>query len=145
MKMIDREVIFSNPGNPIKTVYSGKLMEDGSIDLIPVGEENIQEFIDSFAEDTCLPILLQRCATGDLSVLSKVQGMYGDFTEAPKTYRDMLQAVMDGQNAFESLPIDVKEKFDNSFEKWFSTYGSESWLDSMGFVHKDETVQDEVK
>lgn len=140
----ERKVIYSEPGSPIKPVYSAKLTDDGMIELVQTGEENIQEYIDSFAEETCLSVLIQRCAAGDLSGLSKVQGMYGDFLDAPKTYRDMLQAVIDGQAAFDKLPVEVKKRFDNSFEKWFSTMGEKSWLTAMEMI-SDEKVEEEVK
>lgn len=142
MMMVD--IIYSNPGSPIVPVYQGKIDEFGVLQLVLVGEENIQDEIDSYAEDTCLPILIQRCAAGDVSGLQRVQGTYGDFVDMPKTFRDVLQSVIDGQAAFDQLPVDVKESFGNSFERWFSTIGEKEWVEGMK-LSDVEPVKEEVK
>lgn len=129
--MSDREVFYSNPGSPIKVVYSPKINDDGTFDLVETGKENVQEFIDSFAEETCMAYIIKKCEMGDTSVLSRTQGTYGDFTEIPKTYRDLLQTVIDGRSYFESLPLDVREKFGHSFEQWFAQIGSKEWFEVM--------------
>lgn len=136
---------YTPAGSSIKPVYSAKVRDDGVIELVQTGEEDIQEFIDSFAEETCISSIVARCAAGDTSVLSKRQGTYGDFSDFPKTYRDVLQVVIDGRNYFDSLPVEIKDKFNQSFEQWFTTYGTEDWFNAMGIGVVDPISVSEVK
>lgn len=144
--MLMAERFYSNPGSSIKPVYTAKLDDKGMISLIETGKENIQEYIDSFAEDTDINVILARCAAGDTSVLSKYQGTYGDFLDVPKTYRDFLQTAIDGQNFFDALPVDIKSKFGNSFEQWMSQIGSKEWMEAMsvldGQIGKEEVIKE---
>lgn len=130
------ERIYSNPGSPIRPVYTPKFNDDGTFDLVMTGKENIQEYIDSFAEETCIDTIIKRCQMGDTSALSKVQGTYGDFTEVPKNFRDLLQFVIDGRNYFDSLPVDIKAYFGNSFDQWTAQIGSDEWYRIMAMTDK---------
>lgn len=131
---------YSNPGSRIKIVYSPKLHEDGSFELVETGKEDVQEFIDSFAEETCMALIIKRCEMGDTSVLAKRQGTYGDFLDVPKTYRDFLQIAIDGRNYFDSLPVEMKNQFGNSFERWMSTIGEKEWFEIMQQLDVDNTI-----
>lgn len=122
---------FTESGDPMKPVYTPKLQSDGFVELVQTGEEDLQEYIDSFAEECTIDYVLKRCAVGDQTVLSKRQGVYGDFTDVPKTYAEVLQKVIDGHTYFDSLPLAVRKKFDQSFEKWFMMIGSDDWLKMM--------------
>lgn len=75
--------------------------------------------------------IIAQLKNGNTSVINRRPMMYGDFTDAPKTYAQALQMVLDGRATFDSLPLSVRNKFDNSFEKWFATAGSSDWLSAM--------------
>lgn len=124
---------FSCPGERIKQNYTASRLGDGIIRLVPSDTVDLKEYINSFAESCSIEHILALCAAGDSSVLSRAQGAYLDTTELPKTFRDMLDIVIDGRSKFDSLPVEIKQKFDNDFERWFSDAGSENWLKSMGF------------
>lgn len=128
---------FSSAGERIKQNYTASRLSDGIIRLIPSDTIDLQEYIDSFAESCSIEHILALCAAGDTSVLSRAQGAYLDTTELPKTFREMLDVVIDGRSKFDSLPVDIKKKFDNDFERWFSEAGSESWISNMGFIQPD--------
>lgn len=126
------ERFYSNPGERIKQNYTATQLQDGVIRLIPSDTTDIQEFIDSFAESCSIEHILALCSAGDTSVLSRAQGAYIDTTMMPKTFRDMLDIVIDGKSKFESLPIEIKNAFGNDFEAWFSDAGSDEWIKKMG-------------
>lgn len=107
------------------------LNDDGTIDLVPSAKDSIQEFINSFAAQTDMHYILAQLKNGNTSVLNRSPMMYGDFTDAPKSYAQALQMVIDGRATFDALPLSVRNKFDNSFEKWFATAGSADWLSAM--------------
>lgn len=133
------ERFFSCPGERIKQNYTASRLGDGVIRLVPSNTVDLKEYINSFAESCSIEHILALCAAGDTSVLSRAQGAYMDTTQMPKTFRDVLDIVIDGRTKFDSLPAEIKQKFDNDFEQWFSDAGSENWLKSMGFLNDTES------
>lgn len=124
-----REVkeIYTNPGSPIHVLYGPKVLKDGTIELVEIGKENTDDYIQSFEEVTDMSFILAKLESGDLSVINKRQPFYGDFTEVPKTFAEVLQLRIDAQNMFDRLSADVKEKFDNDVNKFLATAGTEEW------------------
>lgn len=135
--------IYSEAGSPIKIVYSPVVDEKGVITLVESGKVNTDEEIQSYAESCDLSIIINRYINGDINALNQRQGMYGDFTNLPKTYAEFLQKQIDAQNTFDKLPNDVKKKFDNDVNQFLASAGSEDWLDKLGLVEKK--IEDEVK
>lgn len=94
--------------------------------------------------------IIAQLKNGNTSVINRRPMMYGDFTDAPKSYAQALQMVIDGRATFDALPLSVRNKFDNSFEKWFATAGSADWLSVMspdsdsGTAESDSPVESEV-
>lgn len=121
------------PGEQFHIEFSAKVMPDGRIELVPSGKTDIKQMINSFRDSTDMSFILSRLAAGDTSVLSQKEPMFGDFTELPKTYAESLQLVIDSKKKFYELPLDVRNKFDNDYQKWFVSAGSDSWLKAMGY------------
>ena len=88
-----RDRISSNPGNPINQLYKGSYNERGQVELIEDGTEDLYAYIQSFAESTDIHSILKRYQNGEVDVLEKVQGFYGDITEMPHTYAEALQRI----------------------------------------------------
>lgn len=130
----------TSAGELEKPVLSGKLMPDGTIKLTQVDSIDIKAEINSHASTCDMAYILSRLKAGDASVLSVKDGAYGDFTVFPKTYAEMLQLVQSGESAFDSLPLDVKSKFDNNINKWFASIGSEEWSEKMNIPKSVPTV-----
>lgn len=128
------ELSVSNPGTSIHTIFSPRYTDDGHMYLEKTGEEDIYDQIQSHAESCDIYSILRRFANGDVAVLSKVQGTYGDFTQVPKTYAEMLNALNTAEAEFMRLPLDVRAKFDHSFEHWLSSMDSLDFAEKMGFA-----------
>lgn len=130
-----------NPGNSEHILYSPKLDDDGNIQLVEAGKEDIYAAIQSHKDSVDIHVLLARYRNGELDVLTKVQGAYGDFTEMPKTYAEVLNAMIAGENLFNSLPVETREKFDHSFEKFMLSMDNFSeFAEKMGFDVKAPEV-----
>jgi len=123
--------IHISSGNPIHTIYSPQMLEDGQIDLIPIGTENTDELIKSHYEETTLECILARFANGDLTALNRYQPVYADLSNAPKTLAEALQTVINSRAAFDALPVDVKKEFDSDFNKWLASAGTPEWMNAM--------------
>lgn len=133
---------YSCAGNSIRTLYSSKVNDKGVLELQMVGEEDTYPLIQSYKDSCSINYLLAKYANGDVNALSKVQGVYGDFTELPKSFAEVLQRVIDGENFFNSLPLDVRQQFGNDFRRWFAEAGSDSWFASMGIASPDSVPSD---
>lgn len=127
-----RDRIESNPGNPVKQLYVGSYNECGQVELKEDGTEDIYAFIQSFAESTDIHSILQRYQNGEVDVLEKVQGFYGDITEMPKTYAEALQRIADSEKVFMSLPVEIRAKFGHSFSQFLAASQEDDFLDLLG-------------
>ncbi len=127
-----RDRIESNPGNPIKQLYTGSYNERGQVVLKEDGTEDIYAFIQSFAESTDIYSILKRYQNGEVDVLEKVQGFYGDITEMPHTYAEALQRISDSEKVFMSLPVEVRAKFGHSFSEFLAASQDADFLDRLG-------------
>lgn len=130
----ERERYVTCSGNRVKPIFSGKYMPDGTIRLTKVDEIDVQDDINSHLHECDLELILSRLMDGDTSVIQRSNPMYGDFTQFPRSYVEMLQLVQDGSAFFDSLDPDVKVKFDNDRAKWFASIGSNDWFAKMGYT-----------
>lgn len=109
----------SDPGSPIRPVYSAKVESDGEVLLTKVGEENIQEYIDACKDSTDIATIVSYYnQTGDETVLKRYAPTYGDFTKLPKSLAEFLQLRIDSENFFYGLPVEVRKEFDNDSNKF---------------------------
>lgn len=139
-----RDRIQSNPGNPIKQLFAGSYNERGQVELKEDGTEDLYAYIQSFAESTDIHAILRRFENGEVDVLEKVQGFYGDVTEMPKTYAEALQRIADSEKVFMSLPVDVRAKFGHSFSEFLAASNDADFLERLG-VQVAESVTPELK
>lgn len=136
--MIKRFICSS--GSNTRTVYEPYFCDTGARQLRAVGVEDINAFIQSFRDSTDINVILKRFELGDVSVLNAKRGVYGDFSNAPKTLSEFLNAQIQAQNIFERLPAAVKASFNNDVNQFFVQYGSESWLKTIEpFLPKDSS------
>lgn len=126
------ERVIQAPGSRVKTLYSARYGDDGSIVLEEKGKENLYDYIQSHAESVDIHVLLKRYAQGEVDILSQVQGTYGDFTGMPRTYADLLNRVNDGKQWFDSLPVEVRARFDHDFGKFMVAMDSPDFLSRLG-------------
>ncbi len=127
-----RDRINTNPGNPLKQLYAGSYNERGQVVLREDGTENLYDFIQSFAESTDIHSIMRRFENGEVDVLEKVQGFYGDVTDMPKTYAEALQRIADSEKVFMSLPVDVRAKFGHSFSEFLAASNDADFLERLG-------------
>ena len=134
----------TNAGSPIKTDYEYQII-DGIKQLVPCGETNTQDMIQSYAEECDINVIVSKFLNGDDSVLHKTVGQFGDFRDCPTTYAEMFDRVLACEKIFNTMPVDIREKFDNSYEKFWSSYGSKYFDDVFSEYNvKTATTSPEV-
>lgn len=133
--------VYQEPGSGLRTLYTSRLDDDGNVELVEAGHDNLYASIQSHKDSCDIHVLLARYANGDVDALSKVQGSYGDFTQMPTTYAELLNSVIQGENYFNSLPVEIREKFEHSFEKFMvSMDDMPAFLGKLGYkVEEKET------
>ena len=136
--------ISTKTGSAFAPTYEYKIV-DGIKQLFVSGEINTQDMIDSYAESVDINNIINKYLNGDESVLKQTVGRFGDFRDCPTTYAEMFDRVLACEKVFNSLPPDIREKFDNSNEKFWSSYGSK-YFDSVfeDYATKDNVVPDEI-
>lgn len=143
-----RAPVFQEPGSRDKVVYSPRYSDSGVLDLVVTGKEDLYGYIQSHAESVDIHFLLNRFVNGETDVLSRMQGFYADVTSMPKTYAEVLNAVIIGEETFARLPSEVKQRFDNSFAVWLASMDKPDFSDRMGIKAEspltDSQVQDFV-
>lgn len=132
--------VYVNPGNPIKTLYSPRYTDRGVLELVESGQENLYEYIQSHAQSVDIHYLLSRFVNGEVDVLSRAQGFYMDSTGLPRTYAEILNSVLAGEEAFNGLPAEIKREFNNSFSEWLAAMEDDDFAQRMGF--KDPPAAD---
>lgn len=136
----EHESVKSNHGSRIRVTYGAEYDSVGNIVLFEKGKENLYDLIQSHKDSVDIHVLLKRFANGDVSALSQRQGAYGDFTDVPSSYADMLNKINACRNEFEALPVEVRAKFDHDIGKYISTYGSVEFLEKLGIEIKENKV-----
>lgn len=148
----DHDRVIQPAGSRIKRIYASVFDEKGHLSLQECGKESFYDYIQSFKDSVDIHVLLKRFANGEVDVLNKVQGAYGDFTEMPKTYAEMLNIVNRGESFFNELPVETRAKFDHNFAVFLSSMDQPGFLENLGLSKKqieqvEETVEkvDDVK
>lgn len=128
-------------------VFTPTVKKDGVVHLDVTSKKDIYPDIQSHKDSVDIHVLLTQYANGDISALEKAQGFYADISSVPRTYSEVFQALKDGEAEFYKLPVEVREEFGHSFERWLSTAGSEDWMRKMGVSNvkdKNEVLSDNV-
>ena len=93
-----------------------------------------------------MSFILTQLKLGNTAVLNQGSGFYGDFTDVPENLAEAQQVLIDGEQAFNQLPLDVRQQFDNNFRNWLFTSGSPDWMKKMEKLIpvQEEKVEEEV-
>lgn len=115
----------SNPGSGMKDTYKMHVDENGKRELKKSGEYNLYADIQSYKDSVSIDYILTRFINGDETALSRVQGIYGDFTQMPRTMAELQQRVIDAENLFNNLPLDIREQYNFSASEFFAQLDSD--------------------
>lgn len=118
------------------------------------GKENYDEFIQSFAPSCDITVIAARVAAGEVELLNKRPGFFGDVSDMPQTLAEILQTRIDAKRMFDNLDSSVQEKF-GSFDEFCENAGDLIWLEKLGVkfdrdkavaaIEKEVKAEDEQK
>lgn len=141
----DHVRFFTEPGDHIRITYEPYYDENGNLELKEAGKIDQYLDIQSHADSVDLDVILAKYRNGDPDALNRVQGFYADVTGAPKSMADVLNIVIKGETEFNTLPLEVRAKFDYNYAQFLATMGSQDWISKLGFDEQKEFVEPEIE
>lgn len=123
-KYTNFEIPVSNAGSRLHNDYKMKVFEDGSRDLVVVGQIDTYEIIQSHKDSVDLKLTLERYARGDDSAINRRQAFFGDFTNMPTSLAELSQRILDANDLFNSLDVEARREFDFDAGKFFASIGT---------------------
>lgn len=117
--------------------------------IVPDGTTDRYAIVQSHSEECNIENIIAKSKL-DPSVLNRRVGQYGDFTKMPKSLAEAQNMIVGIRQEFYELPIEVREKFNNSPEQYVAQYGTKSWIEATGYgdyIKKQEakeTVKEET-
>lgn len=129
-----RQPVYQPAGSPIRTIYGPKFDGNGRMYLVETGKENLYDYIQSHADSVDIHVILKQYQNGDVSVLSRVQGAYGDFTQMPKTFAEALNTLIAAEQYFNGLPVDVRAQFGHNFNQFIASMDAPDFTSRMGIA-----------
>lgn len=142
------EAFVSASGDKVIPKYQGRVDKiTGQIELVEVGLDPWYERIQSYKDMCDVNRIVMRYMSGEVDILNQVQGVFADFSVAPRDLASAYRELKDAEIAFDMLPADVKQRFGNSFYSWLSSSGSAEWYSAMSSestsgVEKDGVVDE---
>lgn len=130
------ERVYAEPGSPVKTLYSPVFDKSGVWHLEESGKHDLYAEIQSHADSVDIHVILQRFQSGDVSVLQRVQGTYGDFTSMPKTFAEALNTMIAAEQYFMSLPVETRAQFGHNFNQFIASMDAPDFTSKMGLDPK---------
>lgn len=108
---------YNSHGSHLIPTYERRVQSDGTVELERVGEKDIYLEIQSGVKGLTPYEILDRFShIEDPAILKQQEKMYADFTAAPRSLAELEQFRIDARNAFNSLPVRVRELFGNNYQ-----------------------------
>lgn len=98
-------------GERKRPIYQRQCEAGKEAALVKVGESDLQDYIQSFADECDVSRIVQRYANGDTSVLQRLQGVYCDVAGIPTDLTTAFQTVSAARAYYETLPEAARREF----------------------------------
>lgn len=135
-----RVIIETNPGSKMEDVWALRLTDTGQEEYYIKGQTNIYERIQMFRDECDLEQILIRCTqTGDFSLLNSKQPLYADFEDMPDNIFDAHRKIKQAQETFLNLPLNIREEYDNNFDKFLAEIGTDKWIQTFEKLKPQES------
>lgn len=135
------EKFVSNPGDRYRAIYTPDIDDAGLINLVQTGVEDLQEIYNSQRDSCDVSLLAARFLAGDESALQRGNPVFLDLLGAPNTLMEAYQLQFRAEQAFNGLPVEIRERFNHSFSEFLAGAGSPEWFDALK-ISKDSVVKE---
>lgn len=132
------ERMYNNVGSIYKDNYVLDYDEQGCQCLKCVGKSNIYDEIQSYRDSCDLSIILSRLDPMQVNGMMSTYSLDDlnnssvvDVTQLPVNAGDMLNLVKRGNELFNGLPLEIRERFNFSANKFISSFGTDEFIDNI--------------
>lgn len=130
-------------GQHLEDVLAMRLDEKGNEVFYVAGQHDTYAEIQSYKDEVNIERIIAQCIdTGDMNILNQIKKEYVDLTETPTNLVDAKNKIMKAETDFYKLPLEIREKYGNNFNKYLSEVGTEDWLKTMGFVKEEKPTEE---
>lgn len=136
----DHKHFLTGVGSREKITYEARYNAKGQLELHEKGKEDWYGYIQSHKDSVDIHVLLERFQRGDVDVLNRVQGFYGDITSMPSTFADALNIVRSSEEFFNTLPVDERAKFNHNFSEFLASFDTPDNLRRLFSVSSDDSL-----
>lgn len=116
----------------IKAVYG--LNENGVMVVDHYEKIDLNAKIQAYAEECDIHNIISKFMAGDKTVLEKVQGQYLDVSDVPSSLAEAQRLIYKNEREFETLPKEIKSKFEYDVRKYIAQFGTKEWEDKIGLT-----------
>lgn len=103
----------TDPGTPYEEAFVLERSKDGS-EIVPNGRVNSYAMIQSHADSVSMDVIMAKFRAGDVRVLNKSHGFYGDVTDLPTNLHEVYNNLARAEAAFSELPLEVRSKYNHN-------------------------------
>lgn len=128
---------YCNAGNRESIDYQPVYDRRGVWHLEESGKTNKYLEIQSHAESCDINIIMARYRSGETDVLSRIQGVYGDVSDVPADYAEILNRQIKAEQLFAGLSADIRAKYGNSVEQFMASFATRQGWEDIGFEFAD--------
>lgn len=127
-------------GDGMDVLFEERIV-DGVKKLVKTGVNPLNEFVQKSLEDTLIYNILKKFEAGNVDVLNKSIGQFFDSTVMPHNLAEAQNSLIKAEAYFDSLPLDVRNKFDNSSSTFFQSVFDGSYLERAAeFFNPDKKI-----
>ena len=106
-------------------------IKDGRKQLKHIGFHDVYSEIQIDVENCMIENILHQVAMGDYSALQAREATYVDTTTMPKSLMEAQNLVIRMKDEFEKMPMELKNEFGNSADKYVEMMGTKEFNDIM--------------
>lgn len=133
-------------GRETQDIYAYALDEkSGQRYLEKTGEKNLYLEIQSYKDEVSIENIIARAKIGDMSGFRNDPGNYIDVTEIPKNLIEAKKAMTNIENVWKTLPLEIKNKYNNSIETFVAKAGSKEWAKDVGLIQPEKPIDPSLK
>lgn len=111
-------------GTGVISKFSEVMKEDGTKGLVVTGKTNVYEKIQACVPACNVNNIVRRFEMGDVSVIQRSEGVFGDFSNVPNNIIDLHNTIKKFEDNFNQLPAEVRAEFGNSPFVFMNNYES---------------------
>lgn len=133
-------------GTPYLDEYEYRTDKNGVQNLVKKDTKiNVYDKIQADYDSTDINKLMLRFSLGEESAINVREGIYADVTKMPTTMAELFDKAGQAQAAFDSLPPEFKEMFNNSASEFYADMNSKGFADKVEEYNSRFDVGDEYE